>query len=64
MKFTHVSVVSHLPRAQVARFLVEAKSDLELPDEQGNTPLHLAAEENFSAVCGCGAWRGGGLLGV
>ena len=51
--------------AQVARFLVEAKSDLELPDQNGNTPLHLAAEGNFSAACGCGVggWRVGGFEG-
>ena len=42
---------------------MEAKSDLELPDQQGNTPLHLAAEGNFSAACGCGVGGGRGLEG-
>lgn len=37
---------------QVVHFLIDAKADLELTTTQGNTPLHHAAEENFSAACG------------
>ena len=37
---------------QVVHFLIDAKADLELTTTEGNTPLHHAAEENFSAACG------------
>ena len=40
------------PASQVVRFLAENQADLAVHDQRKNTPLHLAAKQNFAAACG------------